>query len=48
MTKCFLFKFLSAIVFSLAIFGLMTQNIFTGYSLLILGYCLLRKSDRAE
>lgn len=48
MNKCFFFKILSAVVFSLAMFALVTQEIVIGYSLLVLGYCLLRKSDNEE
>ncbi|MGB3160584.1 hypothetical protein [Carnobacterium sp.] len=45
MRKSFLLKFFSAIIFILVIFSLLIQKIVIGYTLLILGYYLLRKSD---
>ncbi|MGX7395205.1 hypothetical protein [Carnobacterium mobile] len=48
MNRSLLFKFLSAVIFSLVIFELITHKIVAGYSLLILGYYLLRRSDKEE
>ena len=39
------YQFLSILIFIGAIFSLLKQNIGFGYSLIILGYIVLRKSD---
>lgn len=46
--KYVLFKFLSTLSFVVAVFQLLNQEIIIGYSLLALGYCLLRKSDNEK
>lgn len=48
LNKFFIFQCLSASAFSFsgAVLKLITQEIVIGYSLLILGYYLLRKSDK--
>jgi hypothetical protein len=48
LNKFLLFKYISVLIFSGAIFALVTQNFMIGYSLLVLGYCLLRKSDKEK
>ncbi|MCA9765880.1 MAG: hypothetical protein KC455_05625 [Carnobacterium sp.] len=45
MNRLSLFKIFSAIIFSLAVFTLLIQKIIIGYSLVVLGYYFLRKSD---
>lgn len=45
MNRLSLFKIFSAIIFSLAVFTLLIQKIIIGYSLVVLGYYFIRKSD---
>ncbi|WP_414839132.1 hypothetical protein [Carnobacterium sp. TMP28] len=45
MNKRLFFKSLSALIFAIAVFKLLTEGFIIGYCLLILGYFLLRKSD---
>ena len=44
-TKKNCYQFLSILIFSVAILAVFTGNIIFGYVLIVLGYCLLRKSD---
>lgn len=46
LNKYLLFKYTSALIFSGAIFSIVTQEFMIGYSLLVLGYFILRKSDK--
>lgn len=48
LNKFFIFQCLSTLAFCGAIVALVTQKIILGYSLLTLGYCLLRKSDKEK
>jgi hypothetical protein len=48
MTKTSFFKYFSAVTFSFAVFTLLIQKIIIGYTLIVLGYYLLRKSDEKE
>lgn len=48
LNKYLLFKYTSALIFSGAIFSIVTQEFMIGYSLLVLGYFILRKSDKRK
>nr|QJS06085.1 hypothetical protein [Carnobacterium sp.] len=48
MNNCLLFKYVSVLTFSGAVFTLISQEFIIGYSLLFLGYYLLKISDKEK
>lgn len=44
-TKSQGYQFLATLIFGIAIFEVLNQKIGLGYVLILVGYCLLRKSD---